>query len=49
MSVFEIGGFYSLKGSRKKMGNSYGLKHSLPFQFDGVFFIDKTSESHLLK
>jgi erythromycin esterase len=30
-------------------GNSYGLKHSLPYQFDGIFFIDKTSGSKLIK
>ncbi len=30
-------------------GNSYNLKHSIPFQFDGIFFIDKTTGSKLVK
>lgn len=30
-------------------GNSYNLKHSVPYQFDGIFFIDKTTGSKLIK
>ena len=30
-------------------GNSYGLKHSIPYQFDGIFFINKTTGSKLIK
>ncbi len=30
-------------------GNSYNLKHSVPYQFDGIFFIDKTTGSRLIK
>ena len=30
-------------------GNSYGLKHAIPFQFDGIFFIDQTTGSLLIR
>jgi erythromycin esterase len=30
-------------------GNSYGLKHAIPYQFDGIFFIDVTKGSTLIK